>query len=190
MIWALEHCRPYVEGLHVTVFTDHNSLKWLMSRPNPSGRLARWSLRLQDFDFTVIHKPGAHNNVPDALSRNPLPLSTEAPTDPLPDYAVISSLDLGTLPPVLLADRPYIRQLQLDDPVTGQLYREVDAKNSQADSDETEPPHFVVHDSLLYYKQTKSKCGLHPLKELKLYAPTSMRGTLLNYYHDHLLQVI
>lgn len=44
VIWALEHFRPYVEGLHVTVFTDHNSLKWLMSRPKPSGRLARWSL--------------------------------------------------------------------------------------------------------------------------------------------------
>ena len=24
-----------------------------------------------------------------------------------------------------------------------------------------------------------------PLKELKLYAPTSVRGTLLSYYHDH-----
>ena len=44
VIWALEHFRPYVEGLHVTVFTDHSSLKWLMSRPNPTGRLARWSL--------------------------------------------------------------------------------------------------------------------------------------------------
>lgn len=110
VIWALEHFRPYVEGLHVNVFTDHNSLKWLMSHPNPSGRLATWSLRLQDFDFTVIHKPGAHNSVPDALSCNLLPLSTEAPTDLLPDYTVISSLDLRTMPLVLLADRPHIRQ--------------------------------------------------------------------------------
>ncbi len=51
VIWALEYFRPYVEGLNVTIYTDHNSLRWLMSRPNPSGRLARWSLRLQDFDF-------------------------------------------------------------------------------------------------------------------------------------------
>ncbi len=47
VIWAREHFRPYIKGLHVTIFTDHSGLKWLMSRPNPTGRLARWSLRLQ-----------------------------------------------------------------------------------------------------------------------------------------------
>ena len=31
VIWALEHFRPYVEGLHVTVYTDHSSLRWLIS---------------------------------------------------------------------------------------------------------------------------------------------------------------
>uniref|UniRef100_A0A673IU51 Reverse transcriptase/retrotransposon-derived protein RNase H-like domain-containing protein n=1 Tax=Sinocyclocheilus rhinocerous TaxID=307959 RepID=A0A673IU51_9TELE len=25
VIWALEHFRPYIEGLHVTIYTDHNS---------------------------------------------------------------------------------------------------------------------------------------------------------------------
>ncbi len=38
VIWdILEHFRPYDEGLHVTIYTDHNSLRWLMNRPNPSG---------------------------------------------------------------------------------------------------------------------------------------------------------
>uniref|UniRef100_A0A3B3D9F3 ribonuclease H n=1 Tax=Oryzias melastigma TaxID=30732 RepID=A0A3B3D9F3_ORYME len=83
VIWALEYFRPYIEGLHVTIFTDHSSLRWLMSRPNPSGRLARWSLRLQDFDFNIIHKPGENNKVPDALSRNPLP-AVDTPLDLLP----------------------------------------------------------------------------------------------------------
>ncbi|KAL0151699.1 hypothetical protein M9458_052998 [Cirrhinus mrigala] len=62
----------YIEGLHVTIYTDHNSLRWLMNHPNPSGRLER-SLRLQDFDFSIVHKPGVQNNVPDAPSRSPLP---------------------------------------------------------------------------------------------------------------------
>ncbi|KAI4890220.1 hypothetical protein NFI96_031095 [Prochilodus magdalenae] len=67
----------------VTVYTDHSSLKWLMSRPNPTGRLARWCLRLQDFDIRIIHKPGTQNQVPDALSRNPVQ-SDQGPTDLLP----------------------------------------------------------------------------------------------------------
>lgn len=72
VICALEYFRPYIEGLHVTIYTDHNSLRWLMNRPNPSGRLARWSLRLQDFEFSILHKLGVQNKVPGTLSRNPV----------------------------------------------------------------------------------------------------------------------
>lgn len=35
VIWALKQFRPYIEGLHVTIYTDHNSLRWLMNCPNP-----------------------------------------------------------------------------------------------------------------------------------------------------------
>ncbi len=100
VIWALEHFRPYIEGLHVTICSDHSSLRRLMSRPNLSGRLARWSLRLQDFDFDIVHKPGTSNQVPDALSRNPVS-PCESPLGLLPDYAIIGGLDLRTLPPVI-----------------------------------------------------------------------------------------
>uniref|UniRef100_A0A669BG86 Gypsy retrotransposon integrase-like protein 1 n=1 Tax=Oreochromis niloticus TaxID=8128 RepID=A0A669BG86_ORENI len=184
VIWALEHFRSYVEGVHVTIFTDHNSLRWLMSRQNPTGRLARWSLRLQDFDFTIVHKPGAQNKVPDALSRHPLPLTSDRPTDLLPDHAVMGSLDIRTLPPVILADRSQLRRLQLDDHVTGPLLRDIEADSLNI-SDSATLLQYVVYDSLLYYRDPKSTCALHPLKELKLFAPTSMRGTLLDYYHDH-----
>lgn len=90
-VWLL--FGPYIEGLHVIIFSDHNSLRWLMSCPKPTGRIARWSLRLQDFDFSVVHKPCERNKVTVALSRNPLP-ATDAPMDLLPEYAVIGSLDL------------------------------------------------------------------------------------------------
>ena len=181
VIWALEHFRPYVEGLHVTIFTDHSSLKWLMSRPNPSGRLARWSLRLQDFDFTIVHKPGERNKVPDALSRNPLP-AVDSPMDLLPAYAVIGGLDLRSLPPVVLTDRPQVRALQLEDPVTGELLRHLEDSSHDADGSH-ESPQYAVQDGLLYFQDPKTRCGLHPLKQMKLYAPTATRGCLLKYYH-------
>ena len=182
VIWALEHFRPYIEGLHVTVFTDHSSLRWLMSRPNPSGRLARWSLRLQDFDFTIVHKPGERNKVPDALSRNPLP-TADPPMDLLPEHAVIGGLDLRMLPPVMLADRSHVRQLQLQDPTTGPLLHSLENSDS-LDGDCSSQQH-VVQDGLLYFHDPKTRCGLHPFKQLKLYVPDSMRGCLLEHYHDH-----
>ncbi|CAI5682831.1 unnamed protein product [Oreochromis niloticus] len=183
VIWALEHFRPYVEGLHVIIYTDHSSLKWLMSRPNPSGRLARWSLRLQDFDFSIIHKPGERNKVPDALSRNPLP-DVDAPIDLLPPYAVIGSMDLRALPSVIVSDRPHVCQLQLEDPVTGSLLKQLES-DQRPGEDNQDLEKYVVHDGLLYFLDPKMKCGLHPLKQLKLFAPTTLRGYLLKYYHDH-----
>lgn len=85
-----------------------------MSCPYPSGRLARWSLCHQDFDFCVIHKPGECDKVPDALSHNLLQ-RTDSPIDLLPDYALIGDVDIRTLPPVMQADRLHIWQLQLED---------------------------------------------------------------------------
>ena len=66
---AIQKFRPYVEGLPFTVITDHASLKWLMTLKDLSGRLARWSLKLQAFDFTIEHRKGSLNVVPDCLSR-------------------------------------------------------------------------------------------------------------------------
>ena len=36
---------------------------------NPTGRLARWAMKLSAHDMKVIHRKGAINHVPDALSR-------------------------------------------------------------------------------------------------------------------------
>lgn len=68
-ILSVERFRQYVEGMTFKIVTDHASLQWLMGLKDLSGRLARWSLRLQSFDFTIEHRKGSLNVVPDALSR-------------------------------------------------------------------------------------------------------------------------
>ena len=68
--WALRRFRPIIEGYKVTVFTDHESLVWLMRQDVPQGRLARWVLELQGTDFSVVHRSGAQNRNVDALSRS------------------------------------------------------------------------------------------------------------------------
>ena len=40
------------------VVTDHQALKWLFKDKHCSGRLARWSLYLQSFNFDIVHRLG------------------------------------------------------------------------------------------------------------------------------------
>lgn len=69
VIWACEKLRCYLELSFFTVITDHASLVWINNLKNPTGRLGRWALRLQQFNFEVKHRPGKDNLVPDCLSR-------------------------------------------------------------------------------------------------------------------------
>lgn len=69
VIWAISKFRAYVEGYHFLVITDHSSLRWLHNLKNPTGRLARWSLSLLEYDYEIIHRKGSNHKVPDALSR-------------------------------------------------------------------------------------------------------------------------
>lgn len=69
VIVGIEKLRPYIEGTHFTVVTDHASLQWLQNLKDPSGRLAKWALSLQPYDFTLVHSPGRLMAVADALSR-------------------------------------------------------------------------------------------------------------------------
>lgn len=63
--------RPYLLGRQFVVRTDHASLTWLKNLKDPEGQLARWILKLQDYDFEIVHRAGHLHRNADALSRNP-----------------------------------------------------------------------------------------------------------------------
>ena len=71
MVWAIELFSHYVKGVPFTVVTDCRALLYLQNNPLNS-RVARWVLRLQEYDFKIIHKSGARHVVPDMLSRQPI----------------------------------------------------------------------------------------------------------------------
>jgi thymidylate kinase len=67
-----DHWKDILLGHEFTVITDHVALKWLMTSPNLQGKLARWSLRLQEFlPFTIEYRKGAQHLAADAMSRDP-----------------------------------------------------------------------------------------------------------------------
>jgi RNase H-like domain found in reverse transcriptase len=71
VVWAILHLRPYLEGTIFTVRSDQVALRWLLSLKDPSGRLARWRLRLAEFDFEIQYRPAIKNSVADGCSRVP-----------------------------------------------------------------------------------------------------------------------
>ena len=50
-----------------------------MTTEKLTGKLARWSLLLQEYDFNVEHRKGVDNTNADCLSRYPLPSDADAP---------------------------------------------------------------------------------------------------------------
>lgn len=69
LVWAFRKFRPYLEGYRFTAISDHVALRWLMSLQQPSGRLARWVIELQQHDFEIQCWKETLNHVADALSR-------------------------------------------------------------------------------------------------------------------------
>lgn len=63
VLLSIKHFHPFLYGTYFTIVTDHSSLRWLQQMKDSDGRLAQWSLRLQAYEFTIIHQAGAiHQN--------------------------------------------------------------------------------------------------------------------------------
>lgn len=67
--WALQFFRPYVYGIRFLVKSDHRSLVYLFTMKNPSSKLNRMRLELEEYDFEIEYIKGKNNVGADALSR-------------------------------------------------------------------------------------------------------------------------
>lgn len=69
IVWACKYFRPYLFGRKFTLYTDHKPLSYVFNLKDPSSKLVRWRLALEEFDYEPKYREGKQNVVADALSR-------------------------------------------------------------------------------------------------------------------------
>lgn len=69
IVWATKYFRPYLFGRKFLIVTDHKPLQWLFNLKEPSSRLVRWRLKLEEYTYEIVYKKGKSNTNADALSR-------------------------------------------------------------------------------------------------------------------------
>src|SRR5271169_753557 len=74
VVWAIKHFWIYLLGslFPFTIRTDHSALTSILKlKEPPNNRIARWVLRLQEYTFVILHRPGTSHGNADSLSRRP-----------------------------------------------------------------------------------------------------------------------
>ena len=69
VVHAVDKFRHYITGYEVFVHRDHSTIQFLMNKSITNGRITRWLLLLQEFNITIMDRPGKENQVADFLSR-------------------------------------------------------------------------------------------------------------------------
>jgi hypothetical protein len=72
IVWSCKHFRPYLLGRKFQIVTDHKGLIWIFNVKDPSSRLMRWKLLLEEYDYEIQYRAGVRNCNADSLSRYPV----------------------------------------------------------------------------------------------------------------------
>ena len=69
IVFALNIWRHYLYDEQFEVYSDHKSLRYVVTQRDLNMRQHKWMEFLEDYDFTLHYHPGKANVVVDALNR-------------------------------------------------------------------------------------------------------------------------
>lgn len=67
---CLRRFAPFLLYKKFRLESDHSALLWILRQKEAKGRIGRWIIEFQQYEFDLVHRPGREMVVPDALSRN------------------------------------------------------------------------------------------------------------------------
>ena len=178
LAYPANHFRAYLYGHKCIVYTDHAPLRSMLRAQHPSGKLARWSQSLCEFDLELRYRPGRVNFNADALSRAPVDKSHPCEEDMEVQVAQVSA-DAGDVSQHLAE----LEELQGQDSELGQIVQYVQEGVMPEDSKVqrcvlTEKGRFVVLDGILYYVDPARK------DRTRLVVPRVLRQKLMEEMHS------
>ncbi|KAL0287551.1 UNVERIFIED_CONTAM: Transposon Tf2-12 polyprotein [Sesamum radiatum] len=89
LIFAIQKLKHYFQSHSIHLISKANPLKYVMTKPILSDRLARWYLQLQQFEITYVPQKAVKEQVlADFLADHPMPAEWEL-SDDLPDEDVL-----------------------------------------------------------------------------------------------------
>ncbi|CAF1478176.1 unnamed protein product [Didymodactylos carnosus] len=169
LVWCITKLRPYLYGQHFTLLTDHHPLCWLNKQTSKNGRLDRWALQLQDYEFSIKHVAGKHNCVADCLSRYPMSPPDTLVQQKLDEVCTITA-NPSISPPIF--DSTKIKEEQLKNVKMTKMHFDLAAGVKM---DQYELQNDVIHKIIHRGKSI-----------LKLpYIPPNLIQPLLQAYHNH-----
>ena len=177
-----QYFRPYLLGREFQLRTDLGSLTWLQSFKDPEGQLARWLEKLQELNFTIVHRQGKSHQNADALSRLPC---SQCGRDETKEQLIVAVTSLGQ------QARSEMRRLQEEDPDIG-IVLEAREKMSKPTEDVQKAQNrnvrrlFQLWEQLriqngILYRQWESPDGTRTI--LQLILPNSERDRALQDLH-------
>lgn len=171
-LWAIEKFRGFIEYSHFTLETDHQAISWLNKIKDPTGRLARWFMKLQMYDFTVSYRKGNSKVMRgvDALSRIP--------------HVLFNATDT-----IFLSRKEFIDEQRKDS------YLKIIVSILSGDkTGEHEEPHHVKHDlansmltddgMLMRYVGSRGKPWEDESLYWRVWIPASLKSRMIRLFHD------
>ena len=164
---GVRHFRHYLLNTKFLIRTDNKACTYVLRKSELSPRLARWAVQLADYDYEIIHTPGRHNHVADALSRAEMvaTIHSDSPDPVESEMSVAQSRDYYLGPIKLFLEK-------------GKFPADMSKRNQSQVRKDSE--NFRIVNGVLYRDQNS---------KLLLAIPSSQRKALLYSAHESLMSL-